>query len=242
LVRVKFFERVFDKSLFIVYLKKLLKGHLILLEQKIDLFFYNKDKLIRSSRSLDGHQLNFFISPHLGGLGMYMEGMTFITAKRYKEISKSNLATMEPFCILTKVQSKIANRFYHSWTKPYIKKPMKPIGEELSTDVEKNHFRNLKHSILNICYPEKVPIPPWCRMKKGFVLPHNCQPSNMSSHLIEDLRMKNFGVRLMKKDVEFCYDTKALSLVFKEYEYKYDLNSVQLEQERFNRKDNIIFM
>jgi len=185
--------------------------------------YYNLEKLQNSSKSADGYQMNYYIPPHLGGLGMKMPGMTFISAERAKNLKGSELALLEPYTIVTGVQRKIAKYLYDKWTSPYLKPPMKPIGQEVDVDREQNGFKDIPNSDYRVLIPDEYcPMPPWCRELVTDIHKPNWMCSPMDSCEQERLKFEAKGVRLYRsaKLKMPCHEV-AIELVAGVREYKY---------------------
>jgi len=161
--------------------------------------FYNKEKLKKSSQSADGHQMNYYICRELGGLGMKVPNLTYVSAERASKLSKQDLDVLRPYTIVNGVQRKIAHYLHTKWTQPYHKPPMKPIGQEVDLDKEDNLFVNVRDPYLKILVEDKYcPMPPWCRDKVREHNPPNwCFPPQDSKEL-ERLKFEAKGVRLYR--------------------------------------------
>jgi len=180
--------------------------------------FYNNDRLRKSSQSADGHQLNYCIPRELGGLGMSLSNMTYISSERAVKLSGQELEALLPYTIVNKMQRSIANKLYNAWTQPYLKPPMKPIGFQVDEDAEENHFPDVKNSDYHIRIHADCPMPPWCREKR--VIPHepNWMSPPMDSAELERLKFCAKGVRYTRGSGKIlCHLLKGLA--FKEYKW-----------------------
>jgi hypothetical protein len=142
--------------------------------------YYNKEKLQKCSRTPDGVQLNYFISRELGGLGMKLPNMSYISADRYVKMSTSDKSAMYPYTIVTGAQRKIARYLLEKWQKPYLKAPCKPIGYELDPEREDVQFHQLPNDDYHILIPRSCPQLPNLREKKRDYNPSNwcCEPTD----------------------------------------------------------------
>jgi len=197
--------------------------------------FYNKEKLIRSTKSADGHQMNFYICRELGGLGMKVPGLTYISAERMQKLTYEELEVLKPYTIVSGVQRKIAKYLHTKWTEPYFKPPMKPIGQEIDEDKDNNNFVDIPDDTIKILIEDKMcPMPPWCREKESQYHPPNwCVPASDSAEL-ERLKFEAKGVRLYRSS-KMKVPCNSLNNTYTEYKWvgednwKQSLLSPQLE-------------
>jgi hypothetical protein len=210
--------------------------------------YYNKTRLASSSKSADGHQMNYYIPRELGGLGMKLPGLTYLSAERFKQLTDqgADMQPLAPFTIVTGAQRKIAKYLYDSWTTPYLKPPMKPIGLEVDLDRERSGptycstvgldpspigpyqqlrmgtasgFVDIPDQSYRILIPDKYcPMPPWCRPIAS--LPHdpNWSSPPMDSAELERLKFESKGVRLYRS-AKMKVPCHALLSDFTEYKY-----------------------
>jgi len=199
--------------------------------------YYNNDKLSKTALSADGHVMNYYISRELGGLGMKMPGMTYISAERYIQLTGEELNCLAPYTIVTGVQRKIANYLYNKWTQPYVKPPMKPIGVEIDLDAEDNNFIDIKDMDFKILVPDKCcPMPPWCReLASSHHDPNwSCPPTDSMEQ--ERLKFVAKGVRVYRT-AKMPIPCNKVCASFTEYKYVGDrwwkevLPEIQLEDE-----------
>jgi hypothetical protein len=107
--------------------------------------------------------------------------------------------SMTPFTVVTPVQLAIAKTLYKKWTTPYLKPPMKPIGQEVDLDREDNNFVDISNCDYHILIPDKMmPMPSYCREKCNQSRPTNWSAPPMDSPELERLKFQMKGVHLPK--------------------------------------------
>jgi len=179
---------------------------------------------------------------------MKLPGLTYLSAERFKQLTDqgADMQPLAPFTIVTGAQRKIAKYLYDSWTTPYLKPPMKPIGLEVDLDRERSgptycstvgldpspigpyqqlrmgtasSFVDIPDQSYRILIPDKYcPMPPWCRPIAS--LPHdpNWSSPPMDSAELERLKFESKGVRLYRS-AKMKVPCHALLSDFTEYKY-----------------------
>lgn len=180
--------------------------------------YYNREKLVKCSRAPDGTQLNYYLPRELGGLGMKLNNLSYISAERYIKMTTTDKKQMYPYTIVTGAQRKIAKYLLDRWTTPYLKSPCKPIGFEVDLDREKAGFHPLPNDDYHILVPLDCPQPPWTREKKRDFNPPNwcCEPTD--SFELERLKFQFSGVRLYRS-AKLTVPNVALKTEWKEYKW-----------------------
>jgi hypothetical protein len=152
---------------------------------------YNAKRLKDSSTTPDGAALNYYLPRELGGLGMRVPNMTYLTSKSYKRAVRSGvLKTLEPFTIVNGCQRKIARHLLDRWTVPYLKRPCKPIGFEVDTGREGNNFQDIPNDDYHVLLDKWCPRLSYMRDKILPYSPINWKVNPMSS---EDYTLLKFG-------------------------------------------------
>jgi hypothetical protein len=110
--------------------------------------YYNRTKLMSSSRLFDGFQLNWYLPRSMGGLGMKLPyGVEFCTqqAAYFGERSKGTV-----YKVLTDRQRVLAHGLRKSWyQEDMTKAPFKPIGMETDVDAQRWGCDITKHRFVS---------------------------------------------------------------------------------------------
>jgi len=161
--------------------------------------YYNKELLAKSVKHPSGYNLNYYIPRELGGLGMSVPNMSFIGSKKLLSMTPEDKVSMVPFTTVTPVQAAIALDMYKKWTQPYLKPPMKPIGQEVDLDREDNNFVDISDCSYKILIPDVMcPMPSYCRPKDTNTRPTNWSSPPMDSPEMERLKFEFRGLYLTK--------------------------------------------
>lgn len=161
--------------------------------------FYNQHKLKKASSHPDGYSLNYYIPPELGGLGMTLPNMSYISSSDVDRLG-DGIEHLVPYTVVTNVQQVIAKDLYSRWTIPYLKPPMKPIGQEVDLDKEDNNFPDIRDPSYRILVPHKwCPMLPSCRPLDVIGHEPNWSAPAVDSQESERLSFQFKGVRLPRK-------------------------------------------
>jgi len=161
--------------------------------------YYNKDLLVKAVKHPSGYNMNYYMPRELGGLGMKVPNMSFINKEMVIKMTTEDKIRMIPFTVVTPVQLAIALTLHRKWTTPYLKPPMKPIGQEIDLDREDNNFVDTSNCDYHILIPDKMcPMPSYCRDKCSQSRPINWSAPAMDSPEMERLQYEMKGVHLRK--------------------------------------------
>jgi hypothetical protein len=179
--------------------------------------FYNKEKLRLSSTTPDGVSLNYYLPRELGGLGMKVPGMTYLTAKTYQraKITK-HLSLLEPYTIVNGAQRKIAKHLLDRWTVPYLKRPCQPIGFEKDIG-EENNFSDIPNDDYHVLWDRMCPRLAYMRDKVTPFQPPNWKISPLSSEERELLKFQFKGIRLYRGSKLTVSNSEFVNRDFVEY-------------------------
>jgi hypothetical protein len=193
--------------------------------------YYNREKLNKSSKSADGHQMNYYLPRELGGLGMVKPNATFISSECANRIGEEGRRALGSTVIVNGVQRRIAKYLYDKWTTPYLKPPMKPIGQEIDLDREDNMFRDIPDDDYKILVPDKwCPMPSYCREKVSQHHDPNWSSPPMDSAELERLKFEAKGVRAYRSARLGIPCHEALQLRgFTEYKWIGDQSQVPVQ-------------
>jgi hypothetical protein len=170
-----------------------------------------------SSTTPDGVSLNYYLPRELGGLGMKVPGMTYLTAKTYQraKITK-HLSLLEPYTIVNGAQRKIAKYLLDRWTVPYLKRPCQPIGFEKDIG-EENNFSDIPNDDYHVLWDRMCPRLAYMRDKVTPFQPPNWKISPLSSEERELLKFQFKGIRLYRGSKLTVSNSEFVNRDFVEY-------------------------
>jgi len=179
---------------------------------------YNALKLQQCSLTPDGAALNYFLPRELGGLGMKVPNMTYLTGKSFKNAAKSGaLKTLEPYTIVNGCQRKIAKKLLDAWTTPYYKRPCKPIGFQVDLDREDMNFKDIPDNNQYVLLDSWCPRPMHLHEKASPYHPPNWCVNPTDSHELERLKFMFQGIRRFRGAKMTVSNTEFRDRLFTEY-------------------------